>query len=183
VDDLHLLGGQSDALDLEACECLRDRDDLLRTPCERALDVTERAGAERIVVVLRRHESPRSERAVDVCMDEMCVHEVGLARQPADREREPRVEVARGGKSLVRDGQCVVERVGCARRVVETEEAHVDAELGKRRQQCQQMPFGPADAADAVDVDDLHVRGRRRVSTHCNAAAASSAIRKSVETR
>ena len=45
-------------------------------------------------------------------------------------------------------------------RVVEPEEDRLDPALRERGQQREQMPFGPADPPDPVEVDDPHATGR-----------------------
>ena len=140
---------------------LGDRDHL-RRPAARAR--ARRSGSsrsERVVVVLRRDEPVCSERSVDVRVHEVRVHDVGVPRLSANAQRQPRIDVTRRGDPGERHGQRLVERVRCARRVVEPEEAHVDSALRERRQQRQKMPFGAADPADAMDVQDLHLRSLR----------------------
>ncbi len=183
MDHLHLLPREADAFDLEAGERLGDGDHGGRAPCERTLDEPERAGAERIVVVLRRHQPPRAKCAVDVRVHEMRVHDVGVAHGSPHTRGQHGVDVTRRGQALVGDGQRVVEGVGRARRIVEAQEADVDAPLRECGEQGQQVALGAADPADAVDVPDLHARRRRRPNTRSNTAAASNASRKSVEMR
>ena len=111
------------------------------------------------------------------------MHEVHTPCLSADAKRQPRIDVARRRKTDERHGQRLVERIGCTRRVVEAEKAHVDSALREGRQERQQVAFGTADSSDAVDVQDLHCGLRRRRSAQSIALAARSASRKSVETR
>ena len=101
---------------LEPSQGLRDRDDARRPRRECALHESERAGTKRIVVVLRRHEPACAERAVEIGVDEVRVHDVRSDSQHGARNsrRQERVDVARGRNALVRDGQVVVERIRCA---------------------------------------------------------------------
>jgi hypothetical protein len=184
MDHLDLFRRQADLLDLEPCQRVRDRDDLRRPPRKRALDEAEGTCAKRIVVVLRRHEPARAESSVDVRMHEMGVHEICLPHDAAHAHAEHRVEVSRGRDPHERNSELLVKGVRRTSGIVEPEERDVDAALGERRQQGQQMALGPADAADPVDVENLHRDLRRaRPSAHSSAPAASSAMRKSVETR
>ena len=183
MDDLDLVARQPDALDLKARERLRDRDDPRGAVRERALHEAKRARAERVVVVLRRHEPPGAEGAVDVGVHEVRVHEVGPAGRVPHAHRQQWIEVARRGQPLERHAQRRVERIGRAPRIVEAEEADLDAALRERREQGQEMALRAADAADAVDVEDVHGTRRRRPSTRSKTAAASSARRKSVGIR
>ncbi len=182
MDDLDLVGGKADPFHLKARQRVGDRDHLGGSARKRALDEAECSHPERVVVVLRRDESLRSQRSVDVGMHEMRVHEIGLPRLPPGVQRQPGIEVTRRGNADVRHAQRVVERIGCARRVVEPEKAHIDSALRERRQEGQKMSLGSTDASDAVDVQDLHQR-RRRLSTQSIALAARRAITKSVAMR
>ena len=124
-----------------------------------------------------------AERAVDVRMHEVRVHEIRRASRSANASRQTQVEIARRWDALGRDTERVVERIGRTGRIVEAEKADVDSALRERGQQRQQVALGPADAADSMNVENLHARRRRRESAQSSAAAASSAIRKSVATR
>jgi hypothetical protein len=207
VDGHHLRGRQPDTLDGEVAERVGDRDDTGGTQRQQLLGEAERAGAERVVVVLRRDErgarSHRGDGAVEVAVDEMRVHEIGAsgARGARDVHGEPQVEVARAGQPLVWHAgrrERLVERARCERGVVEAEEAGVHAALAQGGQQGQQVPFGAADTADAVDVQRSHApaagsppsggacgsrRARHRRASSTAAPAAASAIRKSKGTR
>ena len=71
-------------------------------------------------------------------MHEVGVDEVGLLApgDASDGACEAEVEVAGAGEPVVGDArrcQLDVERIGCERRVVEAEEAGVDAELAQGR--------------------------------------------------
>ena len=95
---------------------------------ERPLDEPERPAPERVVVVLRRDErgaGPRAERAVDVGVDEVRVHDVGpqAGELPAQRPSEPGIEVA-GARAAARTRprELAVERLARPSRVVEPEE-------------------------------------------------------------
>ena len=124
------------------------------------------AGAEAVVVVLRRDEDGarprRRQPSVHVRVHEMRVHEVGRERAYRGRGSagEPGIEVARALDALERDvprGQRLVERLGrggaC---VVEAEEGRVDPPRAERGQELQLVPLRAADPSDALDVEDLH---------------------------
>ena len=83
-DDLDLLRRQADRLDAVPPQRLRDRDHASRPPREQPLDVAERPAAERVVVVLGRHDrhGAGTEPAVDVSVHEMRVDDV----RPQSRE-------------------------------------------------------------------------------------------------
>jgi hypothetical protein len=161
VDRRHLLARQPDALDEEPGQRLRDRDHAAGSERQRPLDEPERARAERVVVVLGRDEVSRAERAVDVGVDEVRVDEVGVPGGAGDLDGQPRVDVSRCRGPLEGHRQLLVERVGLPRRVVQAEEADVDASLRERRQQREQVPLGAADSTDPVNVQDVH-RARHR---------------------
>ena len=85
--------------------------------------------------------------------------------QLANEAREQQwVEVARRANAYGRHPQRVVEVVGAPRWIVEADEHGLDAALGERGQEREQVSLGAADTADAVDVDDLH-RARNRWMT------------------
>ncbi len=78
MDDVDLLCGQPHVVDREAAHRLADRDDPPRAVRKPSFGVAPPARAERIGVVLRGDDGRASrERAVDIGVDEMCVHEVG----------------------------------------------------------------------------------------------------------
>ncbi len=183
MDHLDLPGRQPDPLDLKTRKRLGDGDDPRGAARQRTFNEPKRAGAERIVVVLRRDEDACTERAVDIGVHEVRVDEVCLPGRTANAPREGRIQVTRCIQPLVRNGRRRVERIRSARRIVEPQEAHVDTALAQRGQQRQQMPFRAADSADPVDVQNLHALLNRRPSSRSNTAAARSAIRKSVGTR
>ena len=184
MDDLDLVRRQPDALDAEPRERLSDRDDPRRPPGERALDEAERPRPERIVVVLGRDEPrpPAAERAVEIRVDEVCVQDVHV--EPPQRGRQSRREVAPAHEPLVRHaggGERRVERLRVPVRIVEADHPCVHVERAQRREQREEVPLRPADAADPVDVRDLHAsrRARTRSAPRTSAAAASRARRKS----
>lgn len=179
MDRRQLVRRKTHALGLKPGEGIRDRDHPRRAPRERTFDEAKRPGAERIVVVFGRDDRRGAKSPVDVGVHEMGVDDIRT--EPTNRagnlEREPRIDVPRCPQAFERDVELLVERIGSSRGVVEPEEVHVDAPLGKRRKQRQQMTFGPADPADPLEVEDLHARLRRRNASR--AAPAESAIRKS----
>ena len=120
---------------------------------------------------------PRRERAVDVRVDEVRVDEVGAAQRAAEPAEEARVEVVRHAQPHRLDRELLVERLGIPGGVVEADEHRLDAERGEAGQEREQVPFGAADPAHPVDVDDPHARTRSQSRT--SAVAAQSAIRKS----
>ena len=83
--DDELLRRQPDPVDVEAAQRLGDADHPRRSAGDRPLDEAERAGAERVVVVLRRDERALAadERAEHVGVDEMRVEDV----RPSERAR------------------------------------------------------------------------------------------------
>ena len=162
---------------------LGDRDDARRAPRERRArrtgtrrcETDRRCASSRRAAVRRARRTRRRARGA-------CARRPRRARR-ARRASERRVDVARR-RQRARTARSARRRtVRRPRRVVEPEEAHVDAALRERRQQRQQVPLRAADAADPVDVEDLHARARRRPNSRSNTAAASSASRKSVATR
>ena len=90
MDRRQLLRRQPDPLDVEAAQRLGDADHPRRSAGERPLDVAERAGAERVVVVLRRDERALAadERAEHVRVDEVRVEDVCRCRSRG-RDRVP----------------------------------------------------------------------------------------------
>ena len=189
MHDLDLPGRQPDAVDAEAPHRLADRDHARRPPRQRPLGEAERPGAERVRVVLRRDEPhARRERAVHVRVHEMGVDEVTCRSERsvrASRNASARIEVARRANRSYGTVELAVEGVEHTRRVVEPDERHVDPAFGQRRQQREQVPLGPADAPDPVDVDDFHgtVRGavRRAVSQDHMCTIATPAASASVK--
>jgi hypothetical protein len=111
------------------------------------------------------------------------VHEIGRPGGTAYPKSETRIQVTGCRYPLERNGQRLVERIRRARRVVQPEKADVDTAFGQCRQEREQMPFGSADPADPVNVENLHRREARRASAQSTAAAAGRAMRKSVATR
>ena len=176
VDRLDLGRRDPDLLDGEPPQRVGDRDDSGRKPCDPALDVPERPGAEGVVVVLRRHHLRAAESsrdgAVDVRVDEMRVDDVDAQRAEQLRQRE-RV----GAQPQGRDVERVVEVGRVPRGVVEADEDDVETAIGERRQQRQQVPLRAPDAAHLVNVRDSHVP--RRSWRRASAATASNASRKS----
>ena len=148
ADHLDLGRRQSDAFDAESLQRVADRDHPARAARDRTLDETVGPEAEAVVVVLRRDERLASggERAEDIRVHEMRVHDVGAA------DRAPQAQ--RRGEADERDGELLVERIGAVR--VESDEAHVDPVRGERRQQRQEMALRAADPANAVEVNDSH---------------------------
>ncbi len=117
----------------------------------------------------RRERGARSkcrERTVDVAVHEMGVDEIGLERtHPAGgRPGQTGVDVSRAREAAVRNvelGEPKVERLRLLRRVVEAEEVDVDATIAQRGEQREQVPFGAADAPDAVEMHDAPPAARR----------------------
>ena len=179
MDDVDLLRGQSDPFDVEALQRVGDRDHARRAAGQRPLDVAELAGAERIVVVLRRDERPLAarERAVDIRVDEVRVDDIGAAQRAAEPADEPHVEVALQRQPHRLDRKLGVERLRIPRRIVEPDKHRLDPERRKPRQQREQVTLRAADPAHPVNVRHPHERTRSQSRT--TVTAAQSAIRKS----
>ena len=107
-------------------------------------------------------------------MDQMRVHDVralAACNVLPSRTSEHRVDVAWRREPVDtgrREVQLGIERIRVV--VVETDEVGVDTALAERRQECQQVSLGAADAAHAVDVDDLHAPSSR-LRGRCRAVA------------
>ena len=132
-----------------------------------------------------RHERrPGGKSPVHVGVDEVRVHEVGAAQRAPEAADEPRVEVPPAREPFERHRQLRVEGLRRGGRVVQADEADVEAALGEGRQERQQVPLGAADPADPVEVDDLHAgtcratsRGNRRASASRVGAAQSASVK------
>ena len=149
---------------------VRDRDQAARGTCERAIHVAERPQQVAIVVVARRNrrnaEQPRAEAAVDVRVDEMCVHELGALdpNRADDVTRQPRTHVGPAANRPMRHAQLVERRVEARRvaaRDVQPEKARVDAALPQSRKEGQQVTLRAADAGQLVEVEDIHLSSGR----------------------
>ena len=144
------------------------------------------AEPERVVVVLRRHErTARRKCSVDVRVHEVRVDEVRpeLPQRAAQGDEEPRVEIPWRAQAHRRHSELPVERLRVPGRVVEADERYVDAALGERREQRQEVPLGSPDPAHPMDVNDLQRSanrcGAKRSHSQSTPPAASSAMRKS----
>ncbi len=171
---------QPDPLDVEAAQRLGDADHPRRSAGDRPLDEAERAGAKRVVVVLRRDERAfaTDERAEHVRVDEVRMEDIC----PADRAAETACRAESNVRHLAAV-ELVVERLRIPTvEVVQPDEPRVDSSPAQRRQQRQEVALRAADPAHLVDVDDLH-RVRNRSHSRSSATAASSASRKSHGTR
>ena len=140
-----------------------------------------------------RTTKARGNGAVHIGVHEMRVHDVRF-QHAREAQQQQRVEVA--GRRDARRGnpQCAVEVISAPRRVVQPDEARLDTALHERRQQGEQVALGAPDAADPMDVDDLHsLTGPRRLAAAApfpgprepphEAVVASSTVRKSHGTR
>ena len=185
MDRLDLRGGNADALDGEPAQRLRDRYHAIRSMRERPLDVTERPGAKRVVIVLGRDQVPaaklRREGTVDVGMHKMRMHDIGVDR-PQESRGEQRIEVAGRFDADGRHAKCAVEVRRVPRRVVQTDEDGLDAAAASAGSSVSRWRSEPPMPAHAMHVRNPH-RVRMRRMTASIVAAASNARRKSQATR
>ena len=174
MDDHELLRRQPDLLAVEACERIGDADHPRRAPRQQPLGDPERTGPERVVVVLGRDERrpAGAESTEDVRVHEVRVDEIGPVPPQVAHEPCRRVGARERHAATL---ELVVERVRV--RQVEPGEGDLDAALGERGQERQQMPLGAADPRDPVGMHDPH--RRRRSQRWTSATPASTASRKS----